>query len=130
MATERELERYFEELGYAYDILGPQMWVIDAAAEGAAGKVIISYSPPLVVLRLKVATLPAGGDNGALFRMLLEANARDVVHGAFGLEGDAIVAVDTLEAEYLDALELQASVDSLAFAAATVLPRLKEFGVA
>jgi hypothetical protein len=80
-------------------------------------------------LRLKVADLAEGKDDAKLLRMLLEANARDVVHGAFGLEDKAIVVVDTLEADYLDAVELQASVDAMAFAAATILPRLKEFGL-
>jgi hypothetical protein len=129
MANERDLERFFEELGYDYEMLGPQMWVVDAAAEGGSAKAVVSYSPPLVVLRLKVADIAKGKEDAKLFRMLLEANARDVVHGAFGLEDKAIVVVDTLEAEYLDAVELQASVDGMAFAAATILPRLKEFGL-
>jgi hypothetical protein len=73
--------------------------------------------------------LAKGRDDAKLFRALLEANARDVVHGAFGLEDNAVVVVDTLEAEYLDAVELQASVDGMAFAAATILPRLEKFGV-
>ncbi|NIT35220.1 MAG: hypothetical protein GTN49_01775 [candidate division Zixibacteria bacterium] len=129
MANERDVERYFEELGYDYEMLGPTMWVVDAAVEGGFGKVVVSYSPPLVVLRLKVVELPKGRDDAKLFRALLEANARDVVHGAFGLEDNAVVVVDTLEAEYLDVVELQASVDSMAFAAATILPRLEKFGV-
>jgi hypothetical protein len=110
-------------------MLGPQMWIVNAGAESGFGKVVVSYSPPLVVLRLKVAELPKGKDDAKLFRMLLDANARDIVHGAFGLEDRAIVVVDTLEAEYMDAIELQASVDGMAFAAATIVPRLKEFGL-
>ncbi len=129
MANERDVERYFEELGYDYEMLGPTMWVVNAAVEGGFGKVVVSYSPPLVVLRLKVVELAKGRDDAKLFRALLEANARDVVHGAFGLEDNAIVVVDTLEAEYLDVVELQASVDGMAFAAATILPRLEKFGV-
>ena len=129
MANERDVERYFEELGYDYEMLGPSMWVVDAAVEGGFGKVIVSYSPPLVVLRLKVVELAKGRDDAKLFRALLEANARDVVHGAFGLEDNAIVVVDTFEAEYFDVVELQASVDGMAFAAATILPRLEKFGV-
>ncbi len=129
MANERDVERYFEELGYDYEMLGPSMWVVDAAVEGGFGKVIVSYSPPLVVLRLKVVELAKGRDDAKLFRALLEANARDVVHGAFGLEDNAVVVVDTFEAEYFDVVELQASVDGMAFAAATILPRLEKFGV-
>ena len=129
MVHQRDLEHYYEELGYGYEIIGPRTWVLDAAAGGGAGKVVVSFSPPLVVLRLKVAALPGGKDDPRLMRMLLEANARDLVHGAFGLEGNALVIVDTLEADYLDEAELQASVDAMAFAAATIVPRLKEFGV-
>jgi len=128
MASERDLEKYFEELGYSYDIVGPRLWQLDTGAEGGFAKVLASYSPPLVVLRLKVADLPKG-DDVKLFRALLEANAKEVVHGAFGLEGNALVAVDTLEAEYLDPGELQASVDGMTFAAAAMVPRLKQFGV-
>lgn len=128
MANERDLEKYFEELEYAYDIVGPQMWLIDTGAEGGFAKVLISYNPPLVVLRLKVADLPKG-DDAKLFRMLLEANAQELVHGAFALEGNSLVVVDTLEAEYLDIVELQASVDAMTFAAANIGPRLKQFGV-
>ncbi|MGD8718839.1 MAG: hypothetical protein PVH29_08455 [Candidatus Zixiibacteriota bacterium] len=129
MANERDVERYFEELDYDYEMLGPQMWLVDISEQGGFGKVVVSYSPPLVVMRLKVADVAEGMDEAKVFRALLEANARDVVHGAFGLENDAIVAVDTLEAEYMDAVELQASIDGMAFAAATILPRLKELGL-
>ncbi len=128
MANERDLERYFEELDYGYQILGPQMWMLETPAEAGFAKVVVSYSPPLVVLRVKVTPVPKGADPAKLFRMLLEANAQEVVHGAFGLEGDNIVLVDTLEAEFLDPVELQASVDGMTFAAASVLPRLKQFG--
>ncbi len=130
MADEREVEHYFEELGYDYEVIGPQMWILDAASTGGgAGKIVVSFSPPLLVLRMKVAELPGDKDDAKLFRTLLEANAHDLVHGAFGLEGRAIVIVDTLEAEYSDVAELEASVDGVVFAAATLIPRLKSFGV-
>ena len=129
MASERDMERFFEELGYTYDILGPQMWQLETAAAGGFTKFMVSFSPPLVVLRLKVVDLPAKGDVAKIMRLLLEANAGEVVHGAFGLEGNAIVLVDTLEADYMDPAELQASVDGMTFAAATIIPRLKNAGI-
>lgn len=129
MTHERDLEHMFEELGYGYEIVGPQMWLLDTAAGGGAGKVVVSYSPPLVVMRLKVADLPGGKDDPQLMRRLLEANAHDLVHGSYGLEGNAVVIVDTLEADYLDVAEFQASVDGIVFAAATLIPWLKEFGI-
>jgi hypothetical protein len=129
MANERDLEHYFADLGYDYELLGPRMWLLDTRAGGGAGKVVVSYSPPLVVLRLKVAQLPGDKDDVKLFRLLLEANARELVHGAFGVEGRALVVVDTLDADFVEEEELQAAVDGIALAAAAITPRLKEYGL-
>ena len=45
--------------------------------------------------------------------MLLEFNARDLVHGSYGIEGDHVVLTDALELTDLDFSEFEASVDSL-----------------
>jgi uncharacterized membrane-anchored protein YitT (DUF2179 family) len=47
----------------------------------------------------------------------LELNLTDLAHGAYALEENNVVLVDTLQSEYLDLNELQASIESLAFAA-------------
>ena len=56
---------------------------------------------------------------GELFRQLLEFNARDLVHGSYGLEGDHVVLTDTLELERLDYNEFEASFDSMTLALAS-----------
>jgi hypothetical protein len=48
---------------------------------------------------------------------MLELNLTDLVHGAYALEENNVVLVDTLQTENLDLNELQASIESLAFAA-------------
>ena len=47
---------------------------------------------------------------------LLELNATDLVHGAYGLEGDEVILVDALELQDLDYSEFQASLESLSLA--------------
>ena len=89
---------------------------------------MVSYSPPLVVLRLKVMDLPVGEDArcASLYRRLLELNATDIVHGSYGIEGNEVVLSDALDLESLDFSELRSSYESLALAATSHTPKLVE----
>jgi hypothetical protein len=128
LLTERDVEILLEELGHDYEILGPGLWNVDASEESGVGNLILNLTPPLLLLRANVAPLPKK-ENAGLYKLLLETNARDMVHGSFGIDGDEIVIVESLEASYVSSEELQASIDSFGFALSTVEPRLKEFGV-
>lgn len=128
MLTERDVEIFFEELGLDYEIMGPGLWRVNASAVSGIGNLIVNLSPPLLILRANVAPLPKK-ENPALYKLLLEQNARDMVHGSFGIDGDEIVITESLEAAYLTPEELQASVDAFGFSVSFIQPRLKEFGV-
>lgn len=128
MLNERDVEILLEELGHDYEILGPGLWKVDASEESGVGNLILNLTPPLLLLRANVAPLPKK-ENASFYKLLLETNARDMVHGSFGIDGDEIVLIESLEASYLDPEELQASIDAFGFALSTIEPRLKEFGV-
>jgi hypothetical protein len=66
-----------------------------------------------VVFSVKLADIPDGCDRLRLYEELLKLNAREMLHGAYGLDGNSVVATDTLQAENLDFNEFQASVDAL-----------------
>lgn len=103
----------------------PGLWLVDIP-EGA--EVVVSYAPPVVILRVRVMELPASEPRRAeLFRQLLQYNARELVHGSYGLEGEHVVLTDTLELENLDYSEFQASFDSLALALASHLGALATY---
>jgi hypothetical protein len=105
--------------------LEPGIWVVRTAA---GAEVVVHFAPPVVILRVVVMPLPAGARRQAeLCRALLAWNARDLVHGAYGLEGDRVVLVDTLELENLDFSEFEASFDSLTLALATHLGALAPY---
>jgi urea transporter len=72
----------------------------------------------------------APGSQAALFRHLLELNAKDLVHGSYGVDGDDVVLSDALELENLDFNEFQASFDSLTVALASHLSTLAPFRAA
>ncbi|HEX5386170.1 MAG TPA: hypothetical protein VFW66_05685 [Gemmatimonadales bacterium] len=103
----------------------PNLWLA-RTRDGA--EVVVHFAPPVVILRVRVMELP-GSDprQKGLFRQLLELNARELVHGSYGLEGDHIVLTDALELENLDYNEFEASFDSIALALATHLGALAPY---
>jgi hypothetical protein len=103
----------------------PGIWMVRTTA---GAEVLVHYAPPVVILRVAVMPLPADqGRQARLCRDLLGYNARDLVHGAYGLEGERVVLVDTLELENLDFNEFEASFDSLTLALATHLGALAPY---
>src|SRR5690606_9652654 len=91
-------------------------------------EVVVHFAPPVAILRVRVMEPPAAeGRRGELFRQLLELNARDLVHGSYGLEGEHVVLTDTLELENLDYSEFEASYDSVTLALASHLGALAPY---
>lgn len=128
MVTREQIQSFIDRLetdGTTAQELEPGLWLVRTAHEA---EVVVHYNPPVVVLRVRVMEPPAGAeDQAALFRRLLELNARDLVHGSYGLEGDHIVLTDTLELENLDFSEFQASFDSILLALASHLATLAPY---
>ncbi len=86
------------------------------------------FAPPVVILRVRVMELPESDPRRSeLFRQLLEYNARELVHGSYGLEGNHVVLTDTLELENLDFSEFEASFDSITLALASHLAALAPY---
>ena len=131
MLTREDLESYLLRMeDLESDELEEGMYLVRSRA--GAPPVVINYSPPLLLLRLTVMDLPdAALQNSALLRTLLELNASDVVHGAYGLEEDELIMSDTLELETLDFIELQSSIESMQLAASGHIERIRSLaGVA
>jgi len=63
----------------------------------------------------------------ALYEKLLRLNAEELVHGAYALEGDHVILIDTLEAANLDLEELRASCEAIGLALAEHYKVLGEF---
>lgn len=125
MLTREDLESYLLRMeDLESEELEEGMYLVRSRA--GAPPVVINYSPPLLLLRMKVMDLPeAGAADVDLFRTLLELNATDVVHGAYGLEDRELILSDTLELETLDFLELQASIESMQLAASGHIERIR-----
>jgi len=119
MMTREDLESYLIRMEHDFEEIEESLWVIKGE-NGAP--IVVNYTPPVVVLRLKVMDLPEGAEEtklAPLYRRLLELNATDIVHGSYGIEAQEVVLSDALELETLDFTELRSSYESLAMAASS-----------
>ena len=129
MLTLEDLDSYLIRTDADYEEIAEGMYLVRAGDEGLP--VVVHYSPPLLFLRLKVMDLAKTGTTREdLYRTLLELNASDVVHGAYGLEGDELVLSHTLELESLPFSEFQASLDSILLAASSHMSRIRSLATA
>jgi hypothetical protein len=119
MVTRDDLESYLIRMDLDFEEVDEGMYLVQHPNDGPP--VVVHHTPPLLVVRLKVMSLPEGGNVilGDLFKTLLVWNATDVVHGAYGIEEGDLVLTDTLELETLDFPELQASLESMQMAASS-----------
>jgi len=72
--------------------------------------------------------LPKDAHAGAtLTRRLLELNASELVHGSYGIEGDAVVLTEAMELSHLDYEEFLAAYESMTLALASHLRELAAY---
>jgi hypothetical protein len=115
MVTREDVESFLMRLELPYQELEEGLWVIGDGQEVAP--VFLSYDPPLLVMRVEVMDAPQDEElRYGLFRELLELNARDLVHGAYGLDDNGIVLTESLQLEDLAFGEFQASLESILMA--------------
>ena len=122
MKSAEDIESYLMRIGSPYERADGGIWIVKL--EGHEN-LAISIAGPVVAFRLKVVDLPVAGRE-TLYRTLLSLNTNEMVHGAFGLEGEAVVIVHALELENLDFNEFQAVIDDMTMAIAKHYPRLSK----
>jgi hypothetical protein len=122
--VDEKLERFFINLDIQYEEVGENMWLISQEENGLKS-VIVFAEDELVTVRAKVMKTP-DKDREAFYKELLALNA-EMVHGAYALEGDDVILIDTLELPTMDLEEFQASLDSTGLALAQHYTRLARF---
>ena len=119
MITREDIQSFLDRLdGGSLTVreIEPNLWLARTTDDA---EVVVHYAPPVVILRVRVMELPASEPRrGEFYRQLLEYNARELVHGSYGVEGDHVVLTDTLELADLDYTEFEASFDSITLALA------------
>jgi len=119
-----KIEGYMINLSLTHEEIGENIWLINDVEKGL-GNVVVYAEDSLVTIRTKVMEIP-DSDRGALFEELLRLNA-DMVHGAYAIEQEHIILLDTLEFETMDYEEFQASLDAIGLALAQHYPKLSKY---
>ena len=128
MVTREDVVNFLNRMELNYEEVSDGMWLAYPHGQDGGTPVVISHAPPLLVFRLKVLDVPRDGQKCTeLYRRLLEANATDLVHAAYGLEEDDVILTESLEVENLDFNEFQATIDSFQMALATQMEELAPF---
>ncbi len=124
MKTAADIQAYLLNMNMESEEPREGTWVI-AAVDGAQN-FVITLAGPVIVFRVKVMEIPRH-NREELYRTLLELNATEMRHGAYGIEGDAVVISDALQLENLDYNEFAATVDDITLAVASHHGRLAKF---
>jgi len=109
--AENKIEQYLIDLKYSYQEVKPSFWLLDDAVHDLEGMMIL-YTDPLVIFRVQVMNVPQQ-NREVFYKRLLELNAGDMIHGAYGLEGEKVVITDSLEYESMDYDEFRATLDAI-----------------
>lgn len=114
MKSTEKINGYLIDLALSYEEVGENTWLINDDEKGLKNLVVM-LSEPLVVIRVKVMERPAG-EREKFYEELLRLNAEDLLHGAYALEGDSVILIDTLELETMDLEEFRASIEAIGLA--------------
>ena len=119
-----DIESYLLRMDLPYEEIGQDTWMINSGQQDR--NLVVRLAAPVAVFRCKIMDVPEQGQ-AELFRLLLELNIADLLHGAYGIEGTAIVLSDALELENLDFNEFQATVEDMSLAVANHFSKLSKF---
>jgi hypothetical protein len=130
MVTHEDIESFLDRLsadGAVHTEVKSGIWNVQPAGALNFG-VVVHYSPPVLVLRVKVMDLPPNeAQRNALSRRLLEMNATDLLHGSYGIQNDSVILTEALELEHLDFEEFLAAYESITLALASHIRELASF---
>jgi hypothetical protein len=120
-----KIEQYLIDMMVSYREIGKNMWLLDDTEHNLEAVAIV-YDDPLVVFEITVMEVP-GERQLELFTKLLELNAKDILHGAYALENNKIILIDTLEYAGMDFTEFRATLDAFGLALSQHYPILSPF---
>jgi hypothetical protein len=124
--THEDLEALLRKLERRFERLENGTYVVAIGAGQAP--LALRLAPPVLVLQVEIGNAPSANDQRAaeLFRKLLVLNSSDLLHAAYGLEGDVIVLAAALELDGLDLNEVEAVFNDVDLALAEHVPTLRE----
>jgi hypothetical protein len=126
--TVEDVESYLIQLDRRFEN-DKGTYLVDAGAD--APLIAVRVVPPIVAVRVAIGPIPEDdGHKARLFSRLLEFNASDLMHAAYGIENGMIVLSAALELDNLDQNELSAVLSDMDLALARHVSILREIAQA
>ena len=125
MKTAEDIESFLIQMDTPFETMGPGLWRLKEVGPD----LVLTLADSVLAFRLKLMDakdVPAP-KREALYRRLLELNASEMLHGAFGLEANSVVVTAALQLENLDLNELQATLDDIGMAASDHYTAISQF---
>jgi hypothetical protein len=123
--ADNKIEQYLIDLMLTYQEVETNFWYVDDQEHSLQGVAIVK-ADSLVIFRIALMDAPAK-DRLECFTKLLELNAGDLIHGAYALENDKIILIDTLEYDTMDYNEFRATLDAFSLAITQHYPVLSKY---
>ena len=125
MSANAKVEGYMINLGLTFEEIDENSWIINDEENGLE-QVAVICADPLLIIRVSVMESPSDRKE-EFYEKLLTLNAADLVHGAYALDANKVVLIDTLVLETLDIEEFQATLDAIGLALAQHYPVLSKY---
>ncbi|MFW6050552.1 MAG: YbjN domain-containing protein [Myxococcota bacterium] len=114
MRTREDIEAYLLRSGLPHEEIGEGTWLVHD--QGSGERIVVRLTQELVLFRVKVMELGRVREREKLFERLLELNASEMVHGAYGLADGAVVLTCVMRLANLDYEEFQGTIDDFSLA--------------
>ncbi len=125
MDIRERVEQYLVQLSISYEKADQNTWVIRDPEEGLENVLVVAEDP-VVLIRAKVMDLPVKGRE-QLYEELLRLNAKDLLHGSYGVQDNSVFLLDTLVGATMDYEEFQSSLDAIGLALSQHYERLSKY---
>lgn len=122
MQLAERIESILVDLDFPFEKIGESTWIINDEAAHVRN-IVVYLTESLLNFRVKLMEIPDNAEPSA-FRTLLEYNVAEMVHCAYGVEGNNVVITGTLTSENLDSNEVAAMLTAISIAISTHYPAL------
>ena len=120
--AENKIEEYLIDLMYTFREVEPNFWLLEDPEHDLNGVTVI-HTESLVIIRVHVMDAPKE-KRLEFFTKLLELNASDLVNGSYGLDGDKVVLINTLQYDHMSYAEFRGVLDAFSLALSQHYPIL------
>ena len=128
MRTRDDIEAYLTRSGHPHRELAEGTWLVGDSS-GSRENIVVKIDDGLCLFRMKIIDLSAIEPTKArdFYLALLELNASDLVHGAYGVADGMVLLLASLPLENLDYNEFIGAVEDFLVAMANHHSRLAEY---